>query len=151
MASRTVALLWLPRLSIERQQTLDPIPERDARSSARRDDDVAGAQRRDEHLLDIGEEALAVDRPVDQHRGVDSREPEAGDESGRAPVAVRNAGAQALAPRGAAAQSCHLGVEPSLVDEDQTFRIKIRLPFAPSFARCGDVLAVLLGRMGRLG
>ena len=53
MASRTVALLWLPRLSIERQQTLDPIPERDARSSARRDDDVAGAQRRDEHLLDM--------------------------------------------------------------------------------------------------
>ncbi len=35
------------------------------------DDDVAGLERRDEELLDIGAEALAVDRPVEDAGRID--------------------------------------------------------------------------------
>jgi hypothetical protein len=35
------------------------------------DDDVAGPERRHEELLDIGFEAFAVDRPIQDARGID--------------------------------------------------------------------------------
>jgi hypothetical protein len=108
------------------------------------DHDVAWAQRRDQHLPDVGEEAVAVDRPVDDHGRVHAGEPETGDEGGGAPMAMGNADAQALAPRCAAAKACHLGVQPGLVDEDQAFGIQIRLRLEPGDARRCDVRAVLL-------
>ena len=63
------------------------------------DDDVAGPERRDEHLLDIGEEALAVDRAVDDAGRVDAVAAQRGQEGQRAPAAVRHLGDQPLAAR----------------------------------------------------
>jgi hypothetical protein len=63
------------------------------------DDDVAGLERADELLFDIGAEALAVARPVEDARGgkpVAARRAQKGQ---RAPVAVRGKGAQPLAFR----------------------------------------------------
>ena len=56
------------------------------------DDGVAWAERRHQHLPDIGKEALTVDRAVDDHGCVDPGEPKARNEGGRAPVAMRDRG-----------------------------------------------------------
>ena len=64
------------------------------------DDDVAGLERRHQELLDIGQEAFAVDRPVDHARGVDAVVAQRGEEGQRPPVAMRGFGDQPFA-RGA--------------------------------------------------
>jgi len=54
------------------------------------DNDIAGLQRRREDLLDIGEEAIAVDRTIEDGRGGDAIPPQSGDEGRRFPVPPRN-------------------------------------------------------------
>ncbi|MEL6266772.1 MAG: hypothetical protein AAFR52_14195, partial [Pseudomonadota bacterium] len=61
-----------------------------------------------------------------------------------------NADARALAPRGTAPQARHPGGQPGLVDEDQAFRVQVRLRLEPGDARRGDVRAVLLAGLGGL-
>jgi hypothetical protein len=65
-------------------------------------------------------------------------------------MTVRDAGAQALAPRRPSAQARHLCVQPGFVDEDQPLRVQIRLRLEPGVARRGDVRAVLLAGVGGL-
>ena len=77
-------------------------------------------QGRDELLLDVGEEQLAVHRAVDYQRGGDSVAAQAGDERRRLPMAVRNLGDQAFPARRAAALTRHLRTSASLVNEDQS-------------------------------
>jgi hypothetical protein len=89
------------------------------RSEIVHDDDVVWSQGWGEDLFDIEQEALAIDWPFDQpgrHYPIVSQ---GGDEGQGFPAAVRNLGRQALAARGPAAQGCHVGLGPSLVDEDQ--------------------------------
>ena len=96
------------------------------------DHDVAGLQGRQQLLLDIGAEAFTVDRAIeDAWRGepVAAQRTEEGQGS---PMAVRGKAAQALAPRTPAAQRCHVGLDPCLVDEDQTRRIEATLPRPPA-------------------
>ena len=103
------------------------------------DDDVAWFEDRDELLLDIGAEARAVDRSVED---AGSGEPVAarGAEEGHcAPVAVRGKAAQALAPRPPAAQRRHVGLDPGFVDEDQPAGIEAALPGSPPLSLAGDV------------
>ena len=56
------------------------------------DDDVAGAQRRQEHPFDIGGEAFAIDRAVDEPGGFDAVVAQGGQEGHGLPAAVRNLG-----------------------------------------------------------
>ena len=63
---------------------------------------------------------------------------------------VRDAGAQAFASGSATPQPSHLGVEPSLVDEDQPIRIQIRLGLEPGRACRCDILAILLAGVSGL-
>ena len=60
------------------------------------DDDVAWLEGGDEDLLDIGQEALAVDRSVEQPWRIDAVMAESGDEGQRLPAAVRDARLQPL-------------------------------------------------------
>src|SRR5439155_19031689 len=83
------------------------------------DDDLAGTKRGHEDLLDIGPEALAVDRPLKQPRRVDPIVAQGGQKRRGLPVAVRDLGYQALATRRPSAQRRHVGLGPGLVDEDQ--------------------------------
>ena len=108
------------------------------------DDDVAGLQDRDELLLDIGAEAFAVDRSVEDARGGEPVAAQRAEEGQRAPVAVRGKAAQALALRSPAAQRRHVGLDPGLVDEDQPARIETGLPGSPALPPAGDVGAGLL-------
>src|SRR3546814_14572684 len=61
------------------------------------DDDVAGFEHGHELLLDIGPEALAVDRPVEDARRRQPIAAQRAEEGQRAPVAMRGEAAQALA------------------------------------------------------
>jgi hypothetical protein len=105
-----------------------------------------GFQNRDELLLDIGAEALAVDRSVEDARGGEPVAAERAEEGQRAPVAVRGHAAQALAPGSPATQRRHVGLDPGLVDEDQPTRIESALPASPTPPPARDVGAGLLKR-----
>ena len=109
------------------------------------DDDVTRAERRSEHLLDIGLEDDAVHRSVDHQWRRDRVVSKAGDEGGGLPMAVGYGANQALALRAAAIQARHVGLGPGLVDEDELGWIKRGLIAPPSQARGGHVRPVLLG------
>ena len=110
------------------------------------DDDIAGLEHGHELLLDIGAEALAVDRPVEHARRGEPVEAQRAQEGQRAPVAVRGEAAQALASRPPAPQRRHIGLDPGFVDEDQLARIEIGLNGVPALSPTGDVGARLLKR-----
>lgn len=110
------------------------------------DDDVAWFQRRREHLLDIGGEEFAVDRPVDHAGSIDPVMPQSRDEGERLPVAIRNLGGETLAFWSPAAQRRHVGLHPGLVDEDQPAGSDSALVGLPALALPGDVRPVLLRR-----
>jgi hypothetical protein len=61
-------------------------------------------------------------------------------------MAVRHAGIQALAALPASVRAHHVGLGPSLVDEDQPGRIKAALEALPARATPGDVGARLFRR-----
>ena len=66
-------------------------------------------------------------------------------EGQRSPVPLRNLGQKLAAARRPAAQARHIGLDPSLVDEDQTRRIKPGLILLPLRAAVCHVGPVLLG------
>ena len=109
------------------------------------DDDVAGQKVGDENLADIGDEGVAVDRPVEDHWGDHAGPTQAGDEGRRFPVPVRDARAQALAPPAAAMAAGHVRRGPGLIDEDQPLGVEVELPLEPFRATLHDVGAVLFG------
>ena len=108
------------------------------------DDDVAGLEHRHELLLDIGAEAVAVDRSIEDTRGSKTVEPQGAEEGQRAPVAVWCKAAQAFAARSPASQRSHVGLDPGFVDKHQPFRIETRLPGAPALPSPRNVGASLL-------
>ena len=108
------------------------------------DDDVARFQDGHELLFDIGAEAPAVDRSVEDARGGEPVAAQRAEEGQRAPVAVRGEAAQALALRPPAAQRRHVGLDPGLGDEDQPLRVEAGLPGSPALTPACDVGAALL-------
>ena len=108
------------------------------------DDDVAFFQGWDENLLDIGGETLAVDGAVDHERRFDPIAAEGGDKGHRFPVAMRGLGHKPAASRTPAAQRCHIRLDPSLVDEDETGWIDAGLTRFPAFTFARDVWPILL-------
>lgn len=114
------------------------------------DDDVTGREFRDEHLIDIGLEGVAVDGAVEDHGRDDAGQPKTGHEGRRLPVAVGDRGAKPLALRCPAALTRHVRRSPGLVDEDEALGIEARLCIAPVLPLLQDVGVVLLGCMRRL-
>ena len=108
------------------------------------DDDVAWLKRRHEALFDIGEEAAAVDGPVDDAGCRNAVVAERAEEGHGAPAAVRRFGDQPPAPRRAPVAARHVGLRPGLVDEHEASRIKLALMQLPSGAPAGDVRPILL-------
>ena len=110
------------------------------------DDDIAGLEGGEQELLDIGEELLTIYGAVEEAGRVDPVTAERGQEGERAPSAVRGLADQALTAWPPAPQGGHVGLGPSLVDEDQAGGVYTRLPCAPLPAPPGHVRAVLLSR-----
>src|SRR6185369_7020939 len=109
------------------------------------DDDVAGPEGWNEHLLDIGQEAVPVDRTIDHAWRFDPVPAQRGQEGERVPAPVRDLGYQPITQPAAAMNARHVGFGPSLVDEDQTPRINPTLILLPLRATPRHVGAILLG------
>ena len=90
------------------------------------DDDVAWLQCRRENLLDIGEETLAVDRPVEHEGRRDLVASQGGEEGHGFPMPMRRLGDRRRAAFVPAVRARHIGLGPGLVDEDETFWIESR-------------------------
>jgi hypothetical protein len=103
------------------------------------DDDIARPEHRHPLLANIGAEALAIDRAVeDAGRG----EPVTaqGCQKGQgAPVTVWRETAQSLAFRPPAPQRHHVGLDPGLVNEHQAVGIEPALPGQPAPAFASDI------------
>ena len=108
------------------------------------DDDVAGLEGRDQELLDIGQELLAVDGAPEETGRIDPVMTQGGQEGERAPTAMWRLADQPATARTPAAQRGHVGLGPGLVDEDQTLGIDARLAGLPLQAAPGDIRAILL-------
>ena len=93
------------------------------RSEVVHDDDVAGMQGRDKHLIDVEAEAFAIDRAIDEPGCLDAIVTEGGEEGHGGPSTVWHLARQALTLGPPASQRRHIGLGPSLVDEDQAGRI----------------------------
>src|SRR5262245_32968470 len=107
-------------------------------------------RRGSEHLLDIGAEPFAVDRPIDDEGSSEPIAAWAGDESRRLPMTVGEGADEALASRTAAIAAYHVGGDPGLVEEDETNWVQSPLAVPPSRAGRRHVRPVLLGGMKRL-
>ena len=83
------------------------------------DDDLAWLERRRQHLLNIGEEQIAVDRPVDDHRGGQAAAAQRADKGRGFPMSVRHGSHQAVATPAPSVAPGHVGLHPGLIDEYQ--------------------------------
>lgn len=111
------------------------------------DDDIAGRQRRHEHLLDVSQKALAVDGVIDDAGCIDTVAAQGGEKGQRAPVAAWSFGNQPVAAQAAPMRPRHVGLGPGLIDKDQPPGIKIALITLPTFTPPFDVGPVLFGRV----
>jgi hypothetical protein len=110
------------------------------------DHNVARLEGRDEELFDIGVEAFAIDRSVEQAGRINAVIAQGGKKRRGLPAAMRNLVDEPLALRRPAAQAGRVGLRPGLVDEHQALGIDAALIGSPSFAVAAYVGAILLTR-----
>ena len=111
------------------------------------DDDIIDAQCRRQHLLDIGDERCSIHRAIKNEGRGQRIDPEAGDESGRFPMAVRNFPKTSLPAWRATIAPRHVRACPGFIEEYEACCIEVRLLGLPFASRLGDVRTVLLGRV----
>lgn len=108
------------------------------------DDDIARFEGLNELLFNIGQKACAVDRAIKDARGGHLVATERRQKRYGAPMAMRGITAQASAFRSPAADRCHIGLDPRLINEDQAFGIKPSLPRLPAPTAAGNIRSRLL-------
>lgn len=104
-----------------------------------KDHDVARAQRRREHLLDVGEEGGVVDGPVEHGRGVQAVDAQRRDDGVGLPVAARRVVAEAQATGTAPITTQDVRGNAGLIDEDIAPRVVYGLDVSPVPSRRGDI------------
>ena len=109
------------------------------------DDPVAWAERRDQNLFDIGHEAQAIDRAVEDGRGGQLVGAEGGNDGGRLPVAGGDFRDEAGAAPPAAIAPGHLRLERGLVQEDEPVAVELRRLGAPALPGYYDIRPLLFG------
>jgi hypothetical protein len=107
-------------------------------------DDVAWPQGWDQELHHPGEETLGVDGAIQDARRGDAITSQPSHEGERLALAVRHFGNQALTSGAAAMRTGHVRLRPGLINEDQTGRTNLTLPFLPLPPPPRDVSTVLL-------
>ena len=113
------------------------------------DDDVARSERRQQNLLHIGAEAFAVDRTIEQARCGEAVAAQRAKEGQRAPMAMRRKASYPFASCAPSAQRSHIGLDPGLVDKDETGRVNAALPRSPALPTTCDVGTALFKREQR--
>ena len=115
------------------------------RSGDIHDHDIALCQFGHQHVGHIGAEGIPIHRPVEQHRGAQASQAQAGGECRGLPMAVGDGGPAALAAPGPTPQAGHLGRGAGLIDEDELLGIEIGLSVEPGLAADGDIRPLSLG------
>jgi hypothetical protein len=113
------------------------------------DDHVALRQGWSKHLLDIEREKLAIDGTIDDPGRTDPIMAQSCDEGHGLPVTMGCCCFETLSSWPPAAQGCHVGFDPGLIDEDQARRVNPALMGLPALAFAGDIWAILLRRPDR--
>ena len=108
-------------------------------------DDIAWSECRQQTLFDIGQEAGAVDRAVEDARSGHTVVTQRRHEGEGLPVAVRPFRPQPLAPGAPAMAAGHVRLGPGLVQEDEPAGIKLALRALPLLAALHDVWPLLFG------
>lgn len=102
-------------------------------------DDVAGFERWQQDLFDIGAETLAIDWSIKDTWGGNPVMPECCEKCECVPMAMRNLGNEPLAPGTSPMLSGHVCLGPSLVNEHEARDIEPALVLLPLFTPPGDV------------
>ena len=113
------------------------------------DDDVAGLERGHERVLDIGMEAYAVDRAIEEDGRIDPVVAQSCQEGKGSPSTEGRFGKETFASGAAAMAAGHVGLGPGLVDEDQPPRIEPILIASPSRAAARHIRPILFGGVQR--
>lgn len=110
------------------------------------DDDVARVERRDENLFDVGEEARAVDRAIENTWCGQPSHPECREKRTGLPPRARRVVMDALAAQGATVPAEQIGGDARFVEKDEARGIPGRRRGVPRDARGRDVRPVVFGR-----
>jgi hypothetical protein len=105
--------------------------------------DIAGPQRGDEHLLDVGEKRRIVDRPIEYRGSIEAVQPQGGNHRVRLPVPARGVIADPQAAGTARVATEQIRSNAGFVDEHVLARIAEWQPVLPAAARRGDISAAL--------
>lgn len=107
------------------------------------DDHVARAERRDEHLLDVGQKRRIVDRAIEDRWRMEAVDTQRGHDGVRLPVAIWCVIAQPDPARAAAVPTDQVGGDARLIDEDVAARVVQTERVLPPAPRRGDISAPL--------
>ena len=103
------------------------------------DHNVPGAKRGEEDFFDIDLKSLAVDRPLEKPWRLDAIVAQRSQERGCIPATVGGLGFESSTARPPSAQGRHVGLGPSLIDEDQALRVDPVLVLGPLCSSSRDV------------
>lgn len=112
-------------------------------------DDVPRAQRRDEYLRDVGEEAVPLHRPVEDAWGGQPGHAEPRDEGAGLPMAQRRVIGHPLAAQAATIAANQVRRDAGFVEKDEACWVNGRRPGLPLLPRREDIRAGLFGRAYR--
>jgi len=107
------------------------------------DDHIAGSQRRHQHLFDVGEKTLIVDRPIEHGGRSQALGPQRRDHRLRLPMTARGVVVEARAAEAPTIAAQEVGRHPALVDEDVLACVAQRQPGAPLTTLGRDVSSPL--------
>lgn len=113
------------------------------------DDNVAGRQRRDQDLLDVGEEAHAIDRPIEDGWCRQARDAQRGEKRRRLPAAVRRLVGHTRPVEAAAVAPHAIGSYSTFIEKHETRGIERGGGRLPGGAGERDISAIVFGRAYR--
>ena len=108
------------------------------------DDDISRLQSRQQDLIDVSLKAQAIDRPVNDTRRCQAITAQCREEGQGFPMPMWELGLERKAAFAPAAKPRHVGLDPGLINEDQTRGINTALILLPPISPSGDVRTVLL-------
>ena len=112
-------------------------------------DDVAGLERRDEDLVEVGEKTVPVHRPVEEPRRGQARDPQRPHERTGLPVMVRRMIVDARAAPTPAVAPQQVRRDPTFIEKREAGRVNGGGDLSPICPGRGDVGAILFGRADR--
>ena len=113
------------------------------------DDDVAWLQGRHQDLFDVGAEALAIDRAVEDTRCGQPRDPQRSEKRAGLPAPAGGVVVDARATRGPAVPPKQLGGDAGFVQKHEVGDVPGRRRRVPRDPRGRDVRPIVLGRADR--